>query len=390
MFSTFYNDYNKYLYIYVICGLLIILLIYLLYKFFYNIDNKNDSKSIKKYVDNLKKEHLKFKTDFGSGRDYIITKFHNVLTNKQCDDIINYSNKIGLSPSEVYLNGGKGLNGSGSVLNNERDSNQLWLNLNDITDNNIKTLVSRIKLISEYITKIPYSHQEELQVVKYEKGGYFNEHFDACSGNANECFGINGKAGQRIATLLFYLNDKFTGGDTKFVDNNVNYTIKPKKGMAILFYNVSEIDLQTIHPLSKHTGTEVINGTKWILNVWSHQMPFINVSDIKYTDNEINNMNIMNSPPEECKCPFCPNPNCSSKKNNITKCTMKKCPNENCSNYFLKHMNCECPFCPNPYCKSKEKKECNNIYCTNNNCPNSQNNFKIIKKNIIDNMNNFK
>jgi len=119
-------------------------------------------------------------------------------------------------------------------------------------------------------------------------------------------------------------------------------------------------------------------------------MPFINVSDIKYTDNEINNMNIMNSPPEECKCPFCPNPNCSSKKNNITKCTMKKCPNENCSNYFLKHMNCECPFCPNPYCKSKEKKECNNIYCTNNNCPNSQNNFKIIKKNIIDNMNNFK
>lgn len=57
-------------------------------------------------------------------------------------------------------------------------------------------------------------------------------------------------------TLLIYLNDNFTGGETVFYDNNFNISkiIKPKEGSAILF----DIDLW-------HKGNELINGTKyWI------------------------------------------------------------------------------------------------------------------------------
>lgn len=371
MFDKYHSEY---LYIYIISFLLILLLIYVLYKFFTNIDNKNDPKSIKKYVDNLKKEHLKFPTEFGSGRDYVITKYHNLLTSKQCDLLINIAKKKGLHNSEVYGNGGTDIKGS-TVNNRERISQQVWLTKTD------DEIINRMKLISEYITKIPVDNQEEVQVVKYEKGGYFKIHHDACSGNIGACFGMNGKSGQRITTLLCYLNDNYKGGETKFVDENVNLTIKPVKGMAILFYNVSEIDFHTIHPLSKHSGTEIEEGLKWISNIWSHEMKYS--SDYDITDAEKKNMEIVNAPSEPCTCPNCPNPNCPAKKEKVLKCRMKKCPNEKCPNYYMKHLSCKCPFCPNPYCKSKEKKNCEDPYCKNKNCPVAKEKYKIFKKNII-------
>ena len=57
-------------------------------------------------------------------------------------------------------------------------------------------------------------------------------------------------------TLLIYLNDDFSGGETVFYDDSwkVSKVITPEKGKALLF----DIDLW-------HKGNEVISGTKhWI------------------------------------------------------------------------------------------------------------------------------
>ena len=387
MSNYYYN--SKYNYIYIITFLFILLIIYVLYKFFINVDNKNDEKNIKKYVDNLKKEHLRFPTTFGSGRDYIITKFYNFINDKECNLLIDIEKKKGLHKSEVYLNGGKGIQNEGEdvipkINESERISEQTWLTNNLKNDNFI---IDRIKLLTEYITGISKDNQEDLQVVKYNNGGYFKEHYDACQGDKNECYGMNGKAGQRITTLLIYLNDDFEGGETNFVHKDVNIKIKPVKGMAILFYNVSEVDLHNVHPLSKHKGTKLINGTKWISNIWSHQN---SNKEIELTKEEIEEKekinNILNSSDEKCKCPNCPNPNCDAKKEKILKCRMNKCLNENCANYFLRHMNCKCPNCGNPYCQSKKLKECINPLCNNINCENAINMFNKTKKSIIDHM----
>jgi prolyl 4-hydroxylase len=392
-FSYYINNEYKYI-IWFISGLSIILLVYILYNFFRNVDNSTDLKSIKKHVDTLKKEYLRYPTTFGSGRDYVITKFNNLLTNKQCDMLINMAKNVGLSTSEVYENGGLGVvneDGTygGSTLNKDhRKSEQAWLNNNNNFNIDNKNLIKRLKLISEYITGIPSHHQEDIQVVKYEPGGYFKEHFDACEGTYEECFGMNNVQGQRITTLIIYLNDdNLEGGETKFP--NINLSIKPVKGLGVLFYNVSEIDFQKIHPLSKHTGTKLIKGTKWLANVWSHKSSF-NLKEPKMSD-EFNKkyekyMEIINSPDEECKCPYCPNPDCKIKKKKVLKCKNKKCINENCPNYYLKHSICLCPYCYNDYCQSKQLKDCTNPSCTNTNCPNAQKRFNDIKKIVIQKM----
>lgn len=391
-FNNYYN--NEYKYIYILSGIFILILVYILYKFFTNIDNKNDDNSIKKYVNNLKKEQLRFPTTFGSGRDYIITKYYNLLTSKQCDALINIAKKKGLENSLVFENGGKGFRtDDGNMITTtsnteQRISKQAWLRIDDdIINNNEKFLINRLQLLSQYITGINIDYQEEQQVVMYEKGGFFKPHFDSCEGTPNDCFGMNGHGGQRITTLLIYLNDNFKGGETKFTNENVNTVIKPVKGMAILFYNVSEIDLHTIHPFSKHTGTELIEGTKWVCNIWSHESsvkpPILSKEEIA---NQKRMDEILNAVDDKCRCPNCPNPNCEAKKEKKLKCRMKKCPNEKCPNYYLKHMACQCPNCGNPYCKSKVLKECLNPNCKNRNCPNAVKIFADKKKNVIDNM----
>jgi len=390
----FYYYYNsEYRYIYIITALFILLLIYILYKFFTNIDNKNDEKSIKKYLANLKKEELRFPTTFGSGRDYIITKYYNFLTSKQCDALINMAKKKGLENSQVYENGGRGgYNDKGEFIHSntnkdQRISKQAWLTDDDEYNTNEKFIIKRLRLLSQYLTGISSENQEDIQVVNYNKGGYFKAHFDACSGSFNECFGMNGNAGQRITTILIYLNDNFKGGETKFTNENVNTIVKPTKGMAILFYNVSEIDLHTVHPLSEHTGMELNNGVKWICNIWSHESE-TKIRELSAEDQaEQKRMDdIINAVDEKCRCPNCPNPNCEAKKEKILKCRMKKCPNENCPNYYLKHMKCKCPNCGNPYCQSKNLTECMNPDCKNQKCPKAQKIFADKKKNIIDNM----
>lgn len=390
-FSYYINNEYKYI-IWFITGLSIILLVYILYKFFRNVDNSTDLKSIKKHVDTLKKEYLRYPTTFGSGRDYVITKFNNLLTSKQCDMLINMAKNVGLIKSEVYENGGLGVinkDGTfgGSTLNkDERKSEQAWIVENNnfnIDDNN---LIKRLKLISEYITGIPSDYQEEIQVVKYEPGGYFKEHYDACNGTYQECFHMNNIQGQRITTLIIYLNDdNLEGGETKFP--NINLSIKPVKGLGVLFYNVSEVDLQQIHPLSKHTGTELIKGTKWLANVWSHESSYKKpkMSD-EFNKKYEKYMEIFNSPSEECKCPHCPNPDCKAKKEKVLKCRNKKCNKENCPNYYLKHSICLCPNCGNHYCQSKQLKECMDPSCINDNCPKAQKRFNDIKKKVIENM----
>ena len=100
MISFQYND----IYIYIIIFLLLILSYYIYNSF----NNKFNIKNVKKYVDNLKKDKIRIPCIEGSGRDYIITKYYNILTSKECDFLIKESKNKGLDNSIVYANGGMG------------------------------------------------------------------------------------------------------------------------------------------------------------------------------------------------------------------------------------------------------------------------------------------
>ena len=74
----------------------------------------------------------------------------------------------------------------------------------------------------------PVTTFEEPQVVRYEMGQQFSWHYDAIPRSKLD------SSGQRVATLLVYLNDVKSGGATFFKDLGIQ--VRPEKGKALLFF----------------------------------------------------------------------------------------------------------------------------------------------------------
>lgn len=109
------------------------------------------------------------------------------------------------------------------------------------------------------ISGIPAQHGEPLQVLRYRPGQEFRRHSDALPGVRN----------QRIATVLIYLNDAFTGGETQFPVADMS--IRGEIGDALLFRNVTadgRIDQTAIH-----AGLPVRTGIKYVASRWIRMHP---------------------------------------------------------------------------------------------------------------------
>lgn len=124
----------------------------------------------------------------------------------------------------------------------------------------IKGIEERAAVISGF----PESFIEPLQFLKYETGGYFRPHHDYFSEEYTK-----GEY-QRYATFFVYLNDDFEGGTTLFPE--LGLEVQPKKGRAVFWFNVDEKG--RVNPLTLHTGTDVVNGEKYGLNIWIRNKSF--------------------------------------------------------------------------------------------------------------------
>jgi len=127
-------------------------------------------------------------------------------------------------------------------------------------DPTVKTLNERISTL----LNIPESHGENMQGQIYQVGQEFKHHRDYFEGDGyiNHCL----SSGQRTYTFMIYLNDVEEGGETNFPDVLDNYSIKPKKGMAVVWRNSN--GQGTENPASLHAGTPVIKGKKIIITKW--------------------------------------------------------------------------------------------------------------------------
>ena len=89
---------------------------------------------------------------------------------------------------------------------------------------------------------------ERFRFYRYDEGQRFAPHFDGFFQRDN---------GERSQlTCLVYLNDDFTGGETKFYDEEkaLRATIRPERGTALLFAH-----------LQLHEGAPVTSGRKYVL-----------------------------------------------------------------------------------------------------------------------------
>jgi len=123
-------------------------------------------------------------------------------------------------------------------------------------------LLKKIQLL----TNKPQGHMELPQVARYTDSQRYVEHYDGVDPNtdAGRAFCANG--GQRIATVLCYLNDVAEGGHTAF--RRVNFQVAPVKGNALIFFpGFMDGDLDTD---ALHAGMPAIS-TKWVSQVWIRQ-----------------------------------------------------------------------------------------------------------------------
>ena len=122
---------------------------------------------------------------------------------------------------------------------------------------------------AHYVLGIPLEQMEEPQIVRYRTGEEFSWHYD----EVPPAQLANG--GQRLATLLVYLNDVDRGGGTIFRDlkaaDGSQLTVKPKRGSALLFFPAfgdGRPDDRTLHK------GEVALDEKWITQMWIHERAY--------------------------------------------------------------------------------------------------------------------
>lgn len=130
----------------------------------------------------------------------------------------------------------------------------------------VKHFMTRVYEVLNVTTEQGKKSCEPLQVVRYEEGGFFGEHYDYFLPNLNMEYPSVQGGSNRFATVMFYLTSPAEGGTTTFpkaFDENGNIiVVEPKEGQAIFWYNTdTEGNLQ---PNSLHRGDPVVQGKKWI------------------------------------------------------------------------------------------------------------------------------
>eukprot|EP00854_Cymbomonas_tetramitiformis_P005919 gene5919-7121_t len=218
----------------------------------------------------------------------------NLLTDEQCDYLVN-SVKNRLERSGVV-----DMETGGGLESNIRTSQGAFLNLG--ADAVVRDIERRIADFS----MIPAENGEGLQVLRYDVGQEYQQHFDYFFHAGGQDNG-----GNRLATVLLYLNTVEDGGETAFPDakdfGEQAFTgmspcglkglgVRPRKGDALLFFSLKPTGELDRHSL--HAGCPVLRGTKWTATKWLHVGKFSMLGDNKI-------QHVVHVPPKPPMTPGC-------------------------------------------------------------------------------------
>jgi prolyl 4-hydroxylase len=181
-----------------------------------------------------------------------------VLSDAECDELIRRSaDKLQRSTTVDPVHGGYEV-----IAARSSEGTYFPVNADDF--------IARLDRRIAELMNCPVENGEGLQVLHYGEGGEYQPHFDYFTpGDAgSEAQMVVG--GQRVSTLLIYLNDVAQGGATVFPQLGLRVT--PKKGMAVYFEYSNRAG--QVDPLTLHGGEPVENGEKWIITKWMRQRSY--------------------------------------------------------------------------------------------------------------------
>ena len=129
-------------------------------------------------------------------------------------------------------------------------------------------LVARIEQRIADLAGWPLEHAESLQVLHYGPGAEYKPHYDYFDPDGPGTEAALRHGGQRVATLVTYLNTPLRGGATTFPDAGLEFAAV--QGNAVFF------SYDRAHPSTKtlHAGAPVLEGEKWVLTRWFRERRF--------------------------------------------------------------------------------------------------------------------
>jgi len=252
-------------------------------KFFWPLP-KNGSDSGEKYLHYMADGHrVEVKILSNSPRIYEITDF---LTEEECDHLIDRARQF--KKDKKFVDSSVGGDDSSKSKSEVRTSTQAWIGPAQKNDDPVFARVR--KRASEFLG-ISLNLAEDTQIVHYsEKQQYLGHHdYTPASHIPGNKYFAGG--GNRVATLLYYLNDVPEGGDTRFpyAQDHPPYPpelahklysseacttggmqVQPKRGKAILFYSLVEDGHMggIVDPTSLHAACPAGTQEKWLANQW--------------------------------------------------------------------------------------------------------------------------
>ena len=123
-------------------------------------------------------------------------------------------------------------------------------------------LVERIEARIAALLDWPVERGEGLQILRYRPGAEYKPHYDYFDPAQPGTPTILQRGGQRLATLVMYLNTPARGGATTFPD--VEFEVLPVQGNAVFF----SYDLPLPQTKTLHGGAPVLVGEKWVATKW--------------------------------------------------------------------------------------------------------------------------
>jgi prolyl 4-hydroxylase len=186
-----------------------------------------------------------------------VVVFGGFLSDDECDQLVALASPR-LARSETVVN-----ETGGSEVNTARTSDGMFFERAETE------LCARIERRIARLLNWPEKNGEGLQVLRYRPGAEYKAHFDYFDPNQPGARSILARGGQRVGTLVMYLNTPPQGGATTFPDAGLE--VSPVKGNAVFFSYAQPVPASR----SLHAGAPVLAGEKWVATKWLREREFV-------------------------------------------------------------------------------------------------------------------
>jgi prolyl 4-hydroxylase len=185
-----------------------------------------------------------------------VVVFGGLLSDAECDELIAQASERLERSETVHTDTG------GSEVNAARTSDGMFFSRGETP------LCARLEARIAALLDWPVENGEGLQILRYRPGAEYKPHYDYFDPAQPGTPSILRRGGQRVASLVCYLNTPVRGGATVFPD--VQLDVAPIKGNAVFF------SYDRPHPMTRslHGGAPVVEGEKWVATKWLREGRF--------------------------------------------------------------------------------------------------------------------